>query len=47
MYFFAEPLPVLNMHAETDDKNGVVNISWTPNPESTQDTYLISYHEVP
>lgn len=34
------------MHAETDDKNGIVNISWTPNPDSTQDNYLISYHEV-
>lgn len=46
LFSFVEPLPVLSMHADTDEKNGVVNIVWTPNPDSTQDTYLISYHEV-
>lgn len=34
------------MHAETDDKNGFVNISWSPNSESTQESYKVSYHEV-
>jgi receptor-type tyrosine-protein phosphatase beta len=41
-----KPLPVTDLVADTDDKNGVVNISWTPNPESFQDNYLVSYHEV-
>ncbi|RZC39021.1 Y phosphatase and/or fn3 domain containing protein [Asbolus verrucosus] len=41
-----KPLPVTNLHAETDVKNGVVNISWTPNPDSFQEGYLVSYHEV-
>lgn len=41
-----EPLPVLNMRPETDEKNSIINISWTPNPESTQEGYKVSYHEV-
>lgn len=36
----------MNLHAETDDKSSVVNISWSPHPESTQESYLVSYHEV-
>lgn len=39
-------MPVQNVHAEKNDKNGIVNISWTANPDSTQDSYKVSYHEV-
>lgn len=43
---FIEPLPVSDLHAKTDDKNGVIEISWSANPESFQEGYIISYHEV-
>lgn len=45
-YDFPEPLPVINIFANTDDKNGIVNISWSANPDSHQDSYVVSYHEV-
>lgn len=34
------------LHAERDDKNGIVNVSWQPNDNSFQEGYLVSYHEV-
>lgn len=43
---YVEPLPVSDLRADKNDKNGIVNISWSPNPESTQDSYKILYHEV-
>ncbi|XP_045478955.1 tyrosine-protein phosphatase 10D isoform X2 [Harmonia axyridis] len=41
-----KPLAVSNIKAFNDDKNGIVTISWTPHPDSFQEGYLISYHEV-
>ncbi|XP_025830814.1 tyrosine-protein phosphatase 10D-like [Agrilus planipennis] len=41
-----KPLPVIHLQAEADDKNGIVNISWTANPDSFQESYIVSYHEV-
>lgn len=41
-----EPLPVRKLQSEMDEKNGIVSISWVPNPNSTQNSYLVSYHEV-
>ncbi|CAH0561415.1 unnamed protein product [Brassicogethes aeneus] len=41
-----KPLPVMNLHILDDTNSGVKYISWEPNPESTQDSYLVSYHEV-
>lgn len=40
------PLPVLNVQSQKEDRNGVVTISWIPNPDSHQEGFLISYHEV-
>lgn len=44
--FSPEPLPVTSVQAKTDERTGIVNISWSPNPSSYQDSYLVSYHEV-
>nr|CAH7752185.1 unnamed protein product [Callosobruchus chinensis] len=41
-----KPLPVLNLRSSTDEKSGVITISWQPDPNSTQDSYSVSYHEV-
>lgn len=41
-----KPLPVINLQSFTDDKTGIVTISWDPDPNSTQEEYKISYHEV-
>lgn len=43
--FLSEPLPVSNLEASEDD-SGTMFLSWLPNPESTQNSYSISYHEV-
>ncbi|KAG5683461.1 hypothetical protein PVAND_012739 [Polypedilum vanderplanki] len=40
-----KPLPVKNLEV-VDESNGVVTIMWTPDEQSTQDEYRISYHEV-
>ncbi|XP_049825437.1 tyrosine-protein phosphatase 10D isoform X2 [Aethina tumida] len=40
-----KPLPVSNLEASEDD-SGTMFLSWLPNPESTQNSYSISYHEV-
>ncbi|KAL1506354.1 hypothetical protein ABEB36_005735 [Hypothenemus hampei] len=41
-----EPLPISHLHSVLDDKTGTITISWKPHPDSTQDSYLVSYHEV-
>ncbi|XP_037919047.1 tyrosine-protein phosphatase 10D isoform X2 [Hermetia illucens] len=41
-----KPLPVINLRSTTDDKSGIMTISWEPDPASTQEEYKISYHEV-
>ncbi|VEN46401.1 unnamed protein product [Callosobruchus maculatus] len=41
-----KPLPVLNLRSSTDEKTGIITISWQPDPNSTQDSYEVSYHEV-
>ena len=42
---FVEPLPVKNLSAVVDDK-WMVEVSWTPDSTSTQDSYKLQYHEV-
>lgn len=46
LFSFSEPLAVSNIKALNDDKTGIVTISWSPHPDSFQEGYLISYHEV-
>ncbi|KAF5292505.1 hypothetical protein FQR65_LT01650 [Abscondita terminalis] len=41
-----KPLPVMNLKADTADQDGNINISWSENPESSQEGYVVSYHEV-
>ncbi|XP_018572478.1 tyrosine-protein phosphatase 10D [Anoplophora glabripennis] len=41
-----KPLGVENLVSEYDESSGAISISWTPNPTSTQESYLVSYHEV-
>ncbi|XP_046489703.1 tyrosine-protein phosphatase 10D isoform X2 [Neodiprion pinetum] len=41
-----EPLPVRDLRAVTDEQTGMVEVSWTPNNASTQDSYKLSYDEV-
>lgn len=43
---FLEPLPVTDVKASTEDRHGIVNVSWVPNPESHQDSFKLNYHEV-
>ncbi|XP_070491352.1 tyrosine-protein phosphatase 10D isoform X3 [Chironomus tepperi] len=40
-----KPLPVNNLEV-VDDSNGIITIMWSPDTQSTQDEYRISYHEV-
>jgi receptor-type tyrosine-protein phosphatase beta len=40
-----KPLPVNSLEV-VDESNGVVTIMWSPDAQSTQDEYRISYHEV-
>ncbi|XP_060530895.1 tyrosine-protein phosphatase 10D-like isoform X2 [Cylas formicarius] len=40
------PLPVMDLQSTLDETTGTVTIAWKSNPESTQDSYLVSYHEV-
>lgn len=39
------PLPVMDVKA-THGKSGEINLEWTPNNQSIQDSYMIKYHEV-
>ena len=41
-----KPLPVQDLHSATDDKTGVVKITWSPDNSSYQEGYKITYHEV-
>ncbi|XP_017783937.1 PREDICTED: tyrosine-protein phosphatase 10D [Nicrophorus vespilloides] len=41
-----KPLPVTNLYADVDLNSNTVIISWTPNVNSNQSAYLVSYHEV-
>ncbi|XP_014224112.1 tyrosine-protein phosphatase 10D isoform X1 [Trichogramma pretiosum] len=41
-----KPLAVRDLHAEVDEKTGMVEVSWIPDNSSTQDSYKIEYHEI-
>ena len=41
-----EPLPVRDLRAEIDEKTWMVEVSWSPENISTQDSYRVEYHEV-
>ncbi|CAH1159779.1 unnamed protein product [Phaedon cochleariae] len=41
-----EPLPVKNLRSTPDPTTGAETISWRQDPASTQDGYLVAYHEV-
>ncbi|XP_033218300.1 tyrosine-protein phosphatase 10D-like [Belonocnema kinseyi] len=41
-----KPLPVRDLRAEIDERTWMVDVSWTPENSSTQDTYKLQYHEV-
>nr|XP_023013330.1 tyrosine-protein phosphatase 10D isoform X2 [Leptinotarsa decemlineata] len=41
-----KPLPVKHLRSKSDDKTGVATIFWDPDKNSTQEGYLVSYHEV-
>lgn len=41
-----KPLPVNNLRSFTNNKTGVVTISWDPDEGSYEEEYKISYHEV-
>ncbi|XP_076647850.1 protein tyrosine phosphatase 10D isoform X5 [Halictus rubicundus] len=41
-----KPLPVRDLRAVTDEKTGMVEVSWLPDNSSTQDHYKLQYHEV-
>lgn len=41
-----QPFPVQGLVAETDDRTGIVRLTWHPHNESYQEGYLVSYHEV-
>ncbi|XP_055303935.1 tyrosine-protein phosphatase 10D-like isoform X5 [Sitodiplosis mosellana] len=41
-----KPLPVFNLKSFTNNKTGLVTISWEPDEGSFQEEYKISYHEV-
>lgn len=43
---FLEPLPVIKIRSESDDKTGIVILMWETSPESFQDEFEVSYHEV-
>lgn len=40
------PLPVHDLRAVIDEKTGMVEVSWSPENLSTQDSYKLQYHEV-
>ncbi|XP_071558578.1 tyrosine-protein phosphatase 10D isoform X5 [Temnothorax nylanderi] len=41
-----KPLPVHDLRAVIDEKTGMVEVSWSPENSSTQDSYKLQYHEV-
>lgn len=40
------PLQVKNLRSSTNEKNGLVSLSWEPDENSFDEEYKISYHEV-
>ncbi|XP_058789130.1 tyrosine-protein phosphatase 10D isoform X3 [Phymastichus coffea] len=40
------PLPVRDLRADIDDRTWMVEVSWSPENTSTQDSYKVEYHEV-
>lgn len=41
-----KPLPVQNLQAASNERTGLVTITWEPDTSSYQEEYRISYHEV-
>lgn len=41
-----KPLPVQNLQASSNERTGLVTITWEPDSSSYQEEYRISYHEV-
>ena len=41
-----KPLSVLSLRSVTNNKSGVVSISWEPDNSSTQEEYKVSYHDM-
>ncbi|XP_025155882.1 tyrosine-protein phosphatase 10D isoform X5 [Harpegnathos saltator] len=41
-----KPLPVRDLRAVIDERTGMVEVSWSPENTSTQDSYKLQYHEV-
>ncbi|XP_012532552.1 tyrosine-protein phosphatase 10D isoform X5 [Monomorium pharaonis] len=41
-----KPLPVHDLRAVIDEKTGMVEVSWSPENSSMQDSYKLQYHEV-
>ncbi|XP_011870698.1 PREDICTED: tyrosine-protein phosphatase 10D isoform X5 [Vollenhovia emeryi] len=41
-----KPLPVHDLRAVIDEKTGMVEVSWSPENSSSQDSYKLQYHEV-
>ncbi|XP_014486932.1 PREDICTED: tyrosine-protein phosphatase 10D isoform X5 [Dinoponera quadriceps] len=41
-----KPLPVRDLRAVIDERTGMVEVSWSPENSSTQDSYKLQYHEV-
>lgn len=39
-------MPVRDLRAEIDEKTWMVEVTWSPENTSTQDTYRVEYHEV-
>jgi len=40
------PLPVQNLRQIVDDETGEISFKWDPHPESHQDSYRVTYHEL-
>ncbi len=40
------PLPVTKLQQATDNITGEISLTWEPNPDSSQDTYRVEYHDV-
>lgn len=41
-----KPLPVIDLASNHSPEDNVFSITWSPHPDSFQDGYLVSYHEV-
>ena len=45
-YVTTRPLPVTKLQQAMDDITGETSLTWEPNPDSSQDTYKVEYHDV-